>query len=98
MPQVGQAGPEHHLHAEQSERLQHLRQVAKKAKLDTKTYEITSPSLTACCQPSQSWIPPSPSARKALPATLVGGGLVLLALILSGPQSPAVETKSVRPW
>jgi ABC-type antimicrobial peptide transport system permease subunit len=56
--------------------------LVKKAKLDTKTYEITSPSLTAYKQSIAKLDSAASTARKALPATLIGGGLVLLALIL----------------
>ena len=54
----------------------------KKAKLDTKTYEITSPSLTAYKKSIEPLDSAASSARIVLLAMTIVGGIALLALIV----------------
>lgn len=56
--------------------------LVKKAKLDTKTYEITSPSLTAYKKSIEPLDSAASSARIVLLAMTIVGGIALLALIV----------------
>ena len=55
--------------------------LVKKAKLDTKTYEITSPSLTAYKKSIEPLDSAASAARIMLIAVTIVGGIALLALI-----------------